>query len=234
MVSAALTFHLDERLFSIEVIDISWTSQAKEYCLEQRLLCEFFQRDLAAKLNQEVDKKIWQVDLSTLRARLMQNNWYKMLAVSRVYPNKISLNVDIEMPIALVTNNSEIFAVAEDGRLLMAVKNSFLPALPVLRDENLYRNFGLRKIAVNLLREISVGSELSLKSIAEMTYSKDESFSLLILPSKNIVKMNADHIAIKAARVAQVIEYLNSNQMNGRVIDARFSKKVLVRLRKGS
>jgi cell division protein FtsQ len=37
---------------------------------------------------------------------------------------------------------------------------------------------------------------------------------------------------LKAARVAQVIEYMETRQLEARVIDANLSKKVLVRLRK--
>ena len=234
VLAVGLTLHLDQKLFAIEAIDMAWTPQAKEYCVEQKLLCEYLQNEMNEKLKTVTDKKIWQVDITSLRQQLMQNNWFKMVAISRKYPNKISLVLDIEVPVALLAYNSEIYAVAGDGQTLTNVKVSFLPALPVLKGENFFRSLSLRKLATNFLKDVVDNSELSPKTIAEMTYSKEENFSLLILPSKTIVKMSADQVALKAARVAQVIEYLNSNQMNGRVIDARFSKKVLVRLRKGS
>ena len=39
-------------------------------------------------------------------------------------------------------------------------------------------------------------------------------------------------IPIKAQRVSQVLEYMETRQLEARVIDANLSKKVLVRLRK--
>ncbi len=233
---AAITaiIHLDKKIFAVEAIDVAWTPQAKEYCFDQKLLCEYLQGDLDTKLTTEINKKIWQVDIADLRQRLMQNNWFKMVAIARQYPSKISLTIDIEAPVALLAIGNEVLAVADEGQLLAPVKTNFLPALPILKGENFFHNRALRKLATNFLRDISGNSELSSKTIAEMTYSKDENFNLLILPSKSIVKMGAEQAGLKAERVAQVIEYLNSNQMNGRVIDARFSKKVLVRLRKGS
>ncbi len=230
----ALTFRFDNKLFAIEKIQVSWAPSAEEYCSEQRLLCQSLLSNLNENLKSIANKKIWQVDISALRTELMQNNWFKMVSVTRRYPNEMSFIVDLEHPVALLANGNEILAVAEEGQLLEPVKISYLPSLPILRGENFTRSLVLRKMASDFLHDISSNSELSIHTIAEMTYSKEENFSLLILPSKSIVKMNSDHVTLKAARVAQVIEYLNSNQMNGRVIDARFSKKVLVRLRKGS
>jgi cell division protein FtsQ len=46
------------------------------------------------------------------------------------------------------------------------------------------------------------------------------------------VKMGEDQMALKAARVSQVVDYLETRQFDARVIDANLSKKVLVRLRK--
>ncbi len=232
--SAFLTFRLDKKIFSIEAIHIEWTDQTKEYCLAQKLLCEYLQKSASERLGLEIEKEIWQIDIASLRSSLMQNNWFKMVAISRRFPNQISLSLEIEMPIALIAYGTGVFGVSENGQILSQVQISYLPELPVLKGENFFKNLSLRKLAVNFLKDVADNSELSPKNIAEISYTKDENFNLLILPSKSIVKMSADHAAIKAARVAQVIEYLNSNQLNGRVIDARFSKKVLVRLRKGS
>ncbi len=46
------------------------------------------------------------------------------------------------------------------------------------------------------------------------------------------VKMGEDQVSLKSARVAQVVDYLETRQFDARVIDANLSKKVLVRLRK--
>ncbi len=48
------------------------------------------------------------------------------------------------------------------------------------------------------------------------------------------VKIGEDQVALKAARVSQVVDYLDAKQFDARVIDANLSKKVLVRLRKDS
>ena len=232
--TTAATIHFDKKIFALEAIDVSWEPQAKDYCFDQKLLCEYLQSELDSKLKLEVNKKIWQVDIAELRAGLMQNNWFKMVAISRQYPSKMSIAIDIENPVALLAVGNEILAVGADGQLLAPVKTTFLPSLPVLRGDNFFHSLSLRKLATHFLKDVSGNSEISPKNIAEITFSKDENFNLLILPSKSIVKIGAEQASLKAERVAQVIEYLNSNQMNGRVIDARFSKKVLVRLRKGS
>jgi hypothetical protein len=54
----------------------------------------------------------------------------------------------------------------------------------------------------------------------------------LIQPAVQVV-LGEDSLNTKVERVAQVLNYLSAEQIKGRVIDASFSKKVLVRLRKG-
>jgi cell division protein FtsQ len=229
-----LTLVRESSIFYVEKINIHIADESGDFCLKQKSLCQYLEAELNESLSTEVGKKIWQVDIHSLRNRIIKNKWFKTLAVSRLYPNKINVEASIEQPIALLNVNSEIFALNDRGEILQAVKYSFLPVRPVFKGENLFKDLELRKLATQFLKNFSMSSELSVENIAELTYSKDDYFTLLILPSHSIVKMSSDHVKLKAARVSQVIEYLNTNQLSSRVIDARFSKKVLVRLRKGS
>ncbi len=236
LIVAGLGFSMirEASIFYVEKINVHIAEESESFCLKQVQLCDSLKEELNQNLTPAVGKKIWQVDINTLRNHIIKNKWFKSIAVSRLYPNKINIEASIEQPVALISANSEIFALNEQGEILQAVKFSYLPALPIFKGENLFKDLELRKLATQFLKNFSVSSDLSIENIAEITYSKDENFSLLILPSRSIVKMSPDHVKLKAARVAQVIEYLNTNQLSSRVIDARFSKKVLVRLRKGS
>ncbi|RYZ76327.1 MAG: hypothetical protein EOP05_05370 [Proteobacteria bacterium] len=75
------------------------------------------------------------------------------------------------------------------------------------------------------------------RNVSEIFWSKDDGYSLMLMQPKIEVKLGSDQLATKVLRVGQVMNYMSANQINGlakgQVIDASFSKKVLVRLRKG-
>ena len=82
-----------------------------------------------------------------------------------------------------------------------------------------------------MLNEMPNEGLLSHESISEINVGKKEEIWLTHLQTKSWIKLGDENTAIKSARVAKVLEYLDHNNLKGRVIDADFSKKVLVKLR---
>jgi len=75
-------------------------------------------------------------------------------------------------------------------------------------------------------------SELQAKNISEIFYSKKEGFKIFLKGVATEVRMGDSDFGPKISRVEKVLSYLDSQNVKGRVIDARFSKKVVVRVRK--
>jgi hypothetical protein len=75
---------------------------------------------------------------------------------------------------------------------------------------------------------------VSQKTVSEIYFDRAKGLVLVLLPDGvEILLGNQDH-ARRVLRIRRVVEYLQSEDIKGKTIDARFSKKVVVRLRNES
>lgn len=236
LMSATLYFaiHYGQDLFIVQNIHFQWSKESEQFCSDNQKLCAQLEEGIQEKLKSQIGQKIHKVSIRQIRSEALLNNWFENLSIQRQLPSRLEAEAKLVNPEAIVYTDKQLFAIGPQGQLLASQKINYLPSLPILRGENFLQDAQLRKQALEFLRNFPSTGEMSLAFVSELTYSPEESFSFIILPSRNLVKMTPDNVSLRLARVSQVIEYLNSRQMNSRVIDARFSKKVLVRLRKGS
>ena len=73
-----------------------------------------------------------------------------------------------------------------------------------------------------------------MRSVSEIQYSKKDGLVLVLGLDDNTVIMGDREFKKRIDHVRRVVQYLRSENLRGRVIDARFSKKVVVRLRNAS
>jgi len=102
----------------------------------------------------------------------------------------------------------------------------------LLQGSEFAKNQELRKKAVKVLEELPAEGLFSKRNISEMSYNSKDGFWISMMTSNMKVKLGEDQIALKSRRVSQVMDYLNKNNVNAKVIDANLSKKVLVRTTK--
>ena len=194
---------------------------------------------VAVSLQRFKGQNIWQVDLSALKAAVMNDEWVKDVLISRSFPNEIRVSIRQKNPVLLlIGQNGEFLPVTDAGRLLHALPSGILPDVPILRGETFSNSdpasVERRANAAKFIMGIADKGLLNRRNISEMTWTTEDGYILTLIQPKIEVKLGDDDIDMKAMRVAQVLSYLSINRLKGRVIDASFSKKVLVRLRKGS
>jgi len=179
-------------------------------------------------------KKIWEIDIEKLGALVRADEWVRQARISRAFPNRLEVAIAPRAPVFLLaTSRNELLPITADASIVAPVEDSLLPDVPVLRGDRFLADAEMRRKAVAFARQFPIEGPLRLSRIAEMSWSQNDGFAILLLPSRTEVKFGEDRIGLKIARVEQIIDYLNAHQLKGRVIDASFSKKVLVRLRKG-
>ncbi len=189
---------------------------------------------LARGLRNFEKKKLWEIDIDQVNAWLRADEWVQRAHVTRVFPNRLQISVAPRAPVFLLaTAKGQMRPVTADASLLGAVENARLPDVPVLRGQPFLTDANLRRRAVEFARQLPSDGPMSSSCIAEINWSAGDGFSILLLPSRTEVKLGEGRIDLKIARVEQILDYLDAHQLKGRVIDASFSKKVLVRLRKG-
>lgn len=189
---------------------------------------------LEAQLKLLTGKRIWEIDLSDVRASLAKDEWVKDVLISRAFPNEVRVRVRPKTAALIyVGKKGEFLPVTEDSTVLSALAAGNLPDVPFLRGEIFSVDRAKREAAVKFVMSLNDTGPLSRRNISEVTWTNEDGYTLTLVQPKVEVKLGDERVELKAMRVAQVLNYLSANDLKGRVIDASFSKKVLVRLRKG-
>jgi len=188
---------------------------------------------LRAKLNKFKGREIWSVDVGEIASSVNDLSWIREVSVRRIFPNTIRLDIGAK-PVAavVVTGAGKLVPLSTDSSLLPTLPATKFPDVPILRDRRILRDEKLRKQTVQLLRDLPATGSLSAKNIAEVSSDSDEQFWISLIEDDLQIKIGTENVGLRAARVEKVLEYLRSNQLQARVIDADFSKKVVVKLRK--
>lgn len=225
-----IIYKLNEKnFFDIKEIELVIDNQAQG---QKRFFIPLSQQ-LQKSLNTFQDTSLIEVSMSQLNQTLKQTDWIENFHIQRVWPRKLKVSVYPEKVEMLVVKKSGRFVpILESGKVLKEITSEFAPDVVLIHDEELIANEELRKKALAFLLEIPNEGSFSLNEISEFKFDAREGFVAKLLRDGTLVKLGEEQIALKAARVGKVVEYLQSKQFQARVIDANLSKKVLVRLRK--
>ena len=199
------------------------------------------QQRLSSLLQDYRGKRVWEVDLVRVRASLVRDEWVKDVLISRTFPNEVRVLVRPKtVALIFVSKQNQFLPVVEDGSFLaplITAQNAEvlagLPDVPLLRGEIFAQETARRLEVVKFIAGLAERGPMGVGNISEIGWSSDDGYMLTLIQPKIEVKLGEERVDLKALRVAQVLNYLTVNSLKGRVIDASFSKKVLVRLRKG-
>jgi cell division protein FtsQ len=194
------------------------------------------QNRLEKLVSQFEKRRIWEVDLSRMKQAVLGDEWVQDVLISRSFPNQINVRVRPKTAVLVWVNpvRAGFSPITRDGALLSALQPELLPDVPLLRGEAFAKDIGKRKKAIDFAMMLPTTGAVSRRNVSEIAWSYEEGFLVTLVQPKIEIRFGENQLEIKIARVAQVLNYLTSHQLKGRVIDASYQKKVLVRLRKGS
>ena len=124
-----------------------------------------------------------------------------------------------------------VYPVATDAALLPPIPITEAPDLPFLRGEDLKDETSLREKTIELFSAIPDVGPFNKGNVSEIVYGKKEGFKIYVNGTRAEIKVGDSDFGPKLSRAQKVLAYLDSRNIKGRVIDARFSKKVVVRVR---
>ncbi len=186
-------------------------------------------------LKEYVNRPLWESSVEEIQERLENDSDVRSVRIQRRWPNELAVSIDLKAPIFVYVNDrGEVFPIAQDGSFLRQVDANQVPDVPVVRSRALYESQALREKAARLISKIPETSRLSPFNVDEITVDEDRGVSLYLSDSDVLIHLGFELDSTKVQRVEQVLRYLETQGLQGRVIDATFFKKVLVRLRKGS
>ncbi len=196
-----------------------------------------FLQPLVADLNAQLEtfrgQSLWHLDLPKVSALVQKMAWVEESAIARSWPTRLNVKVHPKsVKLLYLSKSGDIFPIVADGNFLAPVSPKTAPDVTLLEGPLFENNLPMRKKAVKLIEEIPQEGKFSNQKISELRFDPKEGFWATLIQSGIKVKIGEENIPLKAARVSQVLEYLETRELEARVIDANLSKKVLVRLRK--
>lgn len=211
--------------------------QSTEVTLEQIVNNDYYYAPLILqvekKLSAQKGRSLLRVDFREISDSLKNHKWIREIQLARLWPSQLRVRiVPKEMKAAVLASGGRLLPVTETGEILPHVPSSNAPDVVLLKGDIFERDSRIRERAIEILAEIPDQGEFSRQTISEVRFDQREGFWMSLIEGSLGVRMGFEQVAIKSARVSQVIQYLNHNKIQARVIDANFSKKVLVKLRK--
>ncbi|NJM10044.1 MAG: FtsQ-type POTRA domain-containing protein [Bdellovibrionaceae bacterium] len=212
----------------IQAVQIDLAAHSKEDLLFQRI-----KLSLTQAFKPYEGSYFWQVPLKSVVELTSKDKRVKKVSVFREFPSRLRVEIEPHTPmLAYLARDGRFYPVATDATLLPALPVSDAPDLPVLRGEELNDEPLLREKALELLQMIPDSGMFAKSHVSEILHTRKDGFKIFISGADTEVQMGDTDFGPKLSRVQKVLAYLDSRNIKGRVIDARFSKKVVVRVRK--
>ncbi|WP_413560002.1 cell division protein FtsQ/DivIB [Bdellovibrio sp. HCB209] len=176
---------------------------------------------------------LWNIKLKKVSKELQQQEWIEGMQISRSWPTTLAVRVKpYEVKLLYMAKGGKLLPIIKNGEFLDSIEAKTAPDVAILDGDAFSKKKELRKKAVDVIEQIPAQGSFSRKTISEVRYDNKEGFWMTLIKTGTQVKIGEDQVALKAARVSRVVDYLETKQFDARVIDADLSKKVLVRLRK--
>jgi len=213
--------------FVVKEIDIQKMEGSKGSYLFAKI-----KKDLQPYVASLIGKPVWSVGLNDLMEHLSKDSRVAEVSIRRGFPNRIQLKIEPHRPVAMLLDRKNIlYPIAFDGSLLPKTKASESLDLPIFRGKSFEKNEKLREQGITLLSDFPKEKNFSTKLISEIGFDKRKGFILFLAKTGSVIYLGHNDFADKLSKLERVLNYLNKEGMQGRVIDARFSKKVVVKLR---
>ncbi len=227
LVTGAIVAVENPSWLKVEHFQIELVEGSNEDLLFQRI-----KNSLQAQFKVYEGRYVWQVPLKSLYELVARDKRVKSVSIYREFPSVFRMVIEPHTPVlAYLDRDGRIYPVAADAALLPALPAHEAPDLPILRGEPFRDEAVLREMAIELFKAIPDDGAIRKASVSEILYTAKDGFKVFISGADSEVKLGDSDFGPKLSRVTKVLSYLESQNIKGRVIDARFSKKVVVRLR---
>ncbi len=189
-----------------------------------------FKKSVMNQLDPLRSQSIFTVNLNELSKKLKNDRRIQHISIQRILPHRMKLKMTLHKPIALLMGlQNELLSVSRDASILPPMGEAI--DLPILRGLNFHKEEKLRAQALEFLEQIPKTGFTGYNNISEIRFDKKSGYVLYLLPHGVQLHLGQSHFAQKINRAERVMNYLENQNMKYRVIDARFPKKIVVKLR---
>jgi cell division septal protein FtsQ len=182
----------------------------------------------------KVGDPIWTKSVEKQALLLKKDPWVESARVRRVFPNSIIVEVREKVPFAVVgSGKGEFKYVDSNNNLIDAAEPVKAGHYPLLLGRTLATDLNLRGEAIGLLKSLPQEGLMSLHDLSDVRYDADRGFQIRLAKTGMLIDIGKENIPLHVDRARRVVEYLDQHNINASRVDSDYSKKVLVKVRKG-
>ena len=192
------------------------------------------QKDLQHSLLPLQGQALWHTSLARIKKIIQADSRVKSFNIQRRLPGHYVLQMAPHRPVAVWLDAAgALHPLSDQAQLLRPTALRELPDVPVLKGAVFLKSLDARQKAVQLLNELPHRGWLSVQRVLELQYQERRGVVLSLRKTGNvqIIYMGHKLYRQKIKRLEQVLDYMQAKNLKNKFIDARFEKKVLVRLR---
>jgi cell division septal protein FtsQ len=221
-------------LFSSNVLRVSGVQLELDPVSSDQATFARIRSSLSSQFLQFDGRFLWQISLDELKKLTMSDSRVEALQIHRVFPNQLKVVVRPQKSaFVILESDHSVRAVALDGRLLPSQSLMESDDLPVVRGKLFLKSLKQRQRLVEILSSIPKKGRFSQVEISEIVRTERGDLKVLLKTDEHVF-LPKEMSSSTSDRIERVLNYLDSRHMQGRVIDARYSKKIVVRLRNES
>ncbi|NCN42185.1 hypothetical protein GW916_13155 [bacterium] len=219
-------FSLGNRLV-VEEVDVVLDSHSEEFSLFEEI-----KTDWQKQINELKGKSMIRYSYRKWLQDLESDGRVERVLLRREFPGRLVLRIlPYEPVLTLVDGKGNLRPVAKGSELLPRLKSSPLPDSALLRGKEFLESSSLRGKALKLFFDLPSEGDFQRSLVSEIRYDKASGFDVVLSEPFVTLRLGHGNFKERAARTEKVLRYLKTRHIKGRVIDSRFEKKVVVRLR---
>lgn len=209
-----------------DVSIVEWQKGTRDWIFED------IKKSLTKQTQAIRGKYVWEVDLNQLLVSIEKDKRVEKVQIQRKLPNKIEVKLLPHEPYAIYWGGSQaIMPIAKDGTLLPTLAKDAYYEAPILRGRVFLDNLELRKKAIQILDMAQSKSFIHNRKISELLYDKKQGFIVIMSPDGEELFLGDEDFERRLSMAEKVLNYLSGQGIKGRILDLRFTKKVVVKVR---
>lgn len=226
VILTAAYFSLGSKL-RLQSVEISLSPESQEVELFEEI-----KADLSVKLKDLIGESMIKFSFGSLVNDILKDQRIKNVYLRREFPSTLVVQVEPHEPVmAWVDSEGFVRPISKSNRILPRLKSGHFEDHVLLRGKEFMERADLRQSVMELLSELPLEGYFRKSIVSEIRYNKASGFDLVLSEPSVIVKMGTEDYKGRSARLEKVLSYLQNRGIKSRVIDSRFDKKVVVRLR---
>lgn len=192
------------------------------------------EKEILGYLDRYKGKLLWRVDLKNMVYKIQSMYAGTQALIHRRFPNRLIVVLTKKNSfILLLKEGGSLYSVSSEGEIGIKVNSEELLDFPILRGEVFWNDLQLRKKVISILFAIPKSdADFCVQNISEIFYDKaHDSFLFNLIYGSFVLEFKGIPELEKIKNVEFVLNYLNQRKVQGSRIDARVSKKIIVKNR---